>query len=121
MIDILLGSPHMDIRLSVVDQLYQLCQTINTGGKGDKEGEGGRGTGEGREWGEGVGGGGWDDKEGEGRGGEDGGRERVEGERVEGERVEGGTGWQERIEGGYERKCDMKRWRTEKGGRERWR
>ena len=52
MIDILLGSPHMDIRLSVVDQLYQLCQTINTGGKGDKEGEGGRGTGEGREWGE---------------------------------------------------------------------
>ncbi len=30
-IDILLGSPHMEIRLSVVDQLYQLCQTIDSG------------------------------------------------------------------------------------------
>ena len=43
MIDILLGSPHTDIRLSVVDQLYQLRQTINTGRRGDegrKRGEG---------------------------------------------------------------------------------
>ena len=32
--DILLGSPHVDIRLSVVDQLDQLCQTISTGGGG---------------------------------------------------------------------------------------
>ena len=55
-IDILLGSPHMDIRLSVVDQLYQLCQTINTGGRGDEEGEGrgerGRSEGRGEERGE---------------------------------------------------------------------
>lgn len=29
-IDILLGSPHVDIRLSVVEQLFQLC-SINTG------------------------------------------------------------------------------------------
>ena len=87
------------------------------GGRGWREGEGRGGEDGGRERVEGErveGGRGW--REGEGRGGEDGGRERVEGERVE-----GGTGWQERIEGGYERKCDMKRWRTEKGGRERWR
>ena len=38
MIDILLGSPHMDIRLSVVDQLDQLCQTINTGRRGGRWG-----------------------------------------------------------------------------------
>ena len=43
MIDILLGSPHMDIRLSVVDQLDQLCQTINTGRRGDEGREEGRG------------------------------------------------------------------------------
>ena len=30
-IDILLGCPHPDIRLSVVNQLYQLCQAIDTG------------------------------------------------------------------------------------------
>ena len=35
-IDILLGSPHVQIRLSVVDQLLQLCSitTANTGERG---------------------------------------------------------------------------------------
>ena len=41
--DILLGYLHVDIRLSVVEQLDQLCQTISTGGWGCGVGGGGDG------------------------------------------------------------------------------
>ncbi len=36
-IDILLGSPHVEIRLSVVDQLYQLCANVESGLSGSEK------------------------------------------------------------------------------------
>ena len=33
-VDVLLGCPHMDVRLSMGNQLIQLCRDIDTGGGG---------------------------------------------------------------------------------------
>ena len=94
MIDILLGSPHMDIRLSVVDQLYQLCQTINTGKRGDEERKREEWEGEGEEVGErgGSGRGGWGEERKEGEGREEVGRRLRGGEGGSGKETEGRGG-----------------------------